>query len=181
LGPLKERPIGGGLQETYCSLQTPSKPPQSDAAREISTLPQPTAAALGDHAPLSPRHSGVLGGLGPAAGGGALPVALVLIDRGLDLATPCSHSDHFWDAVPALLRRRPAAPPPPACAAPGAWALHRSGVGVLGLRGARPAVWGSGRGLRLGSLRRGEGGARAQMGRLQRNPRQPRRAQPQAC
>jgi hypothetical protein len=108
------------------------------AAREISTLPQPGAAftaplfGLDDPSLTSPHHPS---GAGAAAGGGPLPVALVLIDRSLDLATPCSASDHFLDGTVSLLQRRPPAPAPPH-AAPGRWAEHRWAWG-----GARVWSW----------------------------------------
>jgi hypothetical protein len=36
---------------------------------------------------------------GGGAGGGAGGIGLVLIDRSLDLATPCMHSEHVLDLV----------------------------------------------------------------------------------
>lgn len=52
-------------------------------------------------------------------------MALVIIDRSLDLATPISHQDHFLDGAAALLQRRPAAAAPQHVKGQGRWAFHR--------------------------------------------------------
>jgi len=124
---------GGGFSPVFKSPTQTTAPLafHTHTAREIATLPQPGSSAAA--APLfgsafnssaepdvpSPRH--LTGGGGA---GGPLPVALVLIDRSLDLATPCGASDQFWDGAPTLLQRRPAARAPQH-AQRGRWALHR--------------------------------------------------------
>ena len=113
-------------------------PVSAQVAREVASLPQAPAAAVGGGGGggmgegFSPRHAGAGGG----SGGGLVPAALILIDRSLDLAAPCGHSDHFLDAAPALLLRRPPAPPPPH--ARGAWAAHRPADVRVGVPAAAP-------------------------------------------
>jgi len=88
-------------------------------AKELATLPQ--AGTRGglipgqDSSTDSPRAEGMGaaggGGGGGGAGGG---IGLVLVDRSLDLATPCMHSEHVLDLMLSCLDDTPAAPVVPA-------------------------------------------------------------------
>lgn len=78
-------------------------PASTAIAKELATLPQggssSSAARAGlDSSSDSPRAdmlSGAAGGGGSSSGG----IGLVLVDRSLDLATPCMHSEHVLDLV----------------------------------------------------------------------------------
>lgn len=74
-------------------------PASTAIAKELATLPQAgQRSGLGpmqDSSTDSPRADMGAG----AAGGGGGGIGLVLVDRSLDLATPCMHSDHVLDLV----------------------------------------------------------------------------------
>jgi hypothetical protein len=94
-------------------------PVSTAVAKELATLPQAGQRSGGaDSSSGSPRvgADGVLGPSASAAAAGA--IALVLVDRALDLATPCMHAEHVLDMMLAgLLRPAPGAPPASAPAA----------------------------------------------------------------
>eukprot|EP00879_Flechtneria_rotunda_P025718 GHRR01027357.1.p1 GENE.GHRR01027357.1~~GHRR01027357.1.p1 ORF type:complete len:379 (+),score=125.42 GHRR01027357.1:574-1710(+) len=101
-------------------------------AKELMSLPQYGAGhgPLGDNslqealtglassAATGPLGAGSSGSDASGASGTAGSIGLVLVDRSLDLATPCMHKDHVLDAVFASLPRAGAAAGP-AGAGPG--------------------------------------------------------------
>jgi hypothetical protein len=75
-------------------------PASAAIAKELATLPQAGQRSSGlgplqDASTDSPRAEG-------GAGGG---IGLVLVDRSLDLATPCMHSEHVLDLLMSCLDR----------------------------------------------------------------------------
>lgn len=94
-------------------------PVSSSIARELAALPQqghrPGGAA--DLAGPDSSSTAAAAGAGAAAAAASGSIGLVLIDRCLDLATPCMHAEHVLDAVFASLPRADAVVPAAAAAA----------------------------------------------------------------
>lgn len=88
-------------------------------AKELAALPQQGSrggAGPGGEVVDGAGAAGAgfpVGQLGGSAAGAAGSIGLVLIDRSLDLATPCMHTDHVLDAVFASLPRADAIVAPP--------------------------------------------------------------------
>lgn len=85
-------------------------PASTAIAKELATLPQAgSRRGLGqqqqglDSSSDSPRAELGAAAAGGGAGGGG--IGLVLIDRSVDLATPCMHSEHVLDIVLSCLER----------------------------------------------------------------------------
>lgn len=82
-------------------------PASTAIAKELATLPQAgQRSGLGqqglDSSTDSPRAEL---GAAAAAGGAGGGIGLVLVDRSLDLATPCMHTEHVLDLVLSCLER----------------------------------------------------------------------------
>jgi hypothetical protein len=87
-------------------------PASTAIAKELATLPQAgSRSGLGqqqqglDSSSDSPRAESGAAAAAATGGGGAGGIGLVLIDRSLDLATPCMHSEHVLDVVLSCLER----------------------------------------------------------------------------
>jgi hypothetical protein len=82
-------------------------PASTAIAKELATLPQAGQRSgvgpLQDSGTDSPRAD-----IGTGGSGGS--IGLVLVDRSLDLATPCMHSEHVLDLVFSCLQGQVAAP-----------------------------------------------------------------------
>lgn len=105
-------------------------------AKELATLPQAGGQRSGGAVLPGQQDPGSTDS--PRAGT-AGSIGLVLIDRALDMATPCMHSEHVLDMVfTSLLRPAPAAPPQAVAAAAGMDAAAAAGAGP-GQR--QPAPW----------------------------------------
>jgi hypothetical protein len=95
--------------------------PVSNAiARELAALPQQGHRPGGHGGDATGSDGSAAAAAGAAGGAGAAAagsIGLVLIDRCLDLATPCMHAEHVLDAVFASLPRADAAVPAAAGAA----------------------------------------------------------------
>ncbi|KXZ48524.1 hypothetical protein GPECTOR_27g695 [Gonium pectorale] len=116
------------------------------AAGSVARRGWPEVFALG---PVSGAIAAELSSLppvavGPSAGGspGAGSLAVVLIDRALDLVTPCSPTDHPWDLLLAAAAERQAAAAlaeaPAAGSAPPPGARRRAALRPTDLRLAAP-------------------------------------------
>ncbi|GLC33675.1 hypothetical protein PLESTB_000102500 [Pleodorina starrii] len=124
--PFAVGPVSAALAAELASLPSVSLPPSSLSAGSA-------AAAAGGTAASTPS------------------LALILVDRSLDLATPCTHTDHPWDVLLAAAAARQAAAATRAAAAAAggggaaAAAPHGGGSGAqavwrpLDLRVALPA------------------------------------------
>ncbi len=104
-------------------------PVSAALARQIAELPQSVAAGGSTHHPAGaassaadalrqgaahlPGGAGFSSSSGPTAVGPGGSIGLVLLDRSLDLVTPCSHAEHCLDALLAATPRAEPAPPPP--------------------------------------------------------------------
>jgi hypothetical protein len=94
-------------------------PVSTAIAKELYALPQKGPGGTGGDPFAAEDPALVAAGIG-APGGASGSIGLVLIDRSLDLATPCMHSDHVLDVVFASLpRAEPAVTPVLAAAAGG--------------------------------------------------------------
>jgi hypothetical protein len=106
-------------------------PVSAAVARELAALPQQGYRPGSAAADLAGADSGTPTAAGGGGGGAASSsIGLVLIDRCLDLATPCMHAEHVLDGVFASLPRADAAVPAAAAGA-GAGAAGQAYRAVL--------------------------------------------------